>query len=168
MVQISWLALGGTAFVAALFAPRHRIAFSIARMALGLLYIAAGAVVHLVRLLGGATYSGFASSAHVPFVRNTWESLVVPNQYFFIGLLVVFEAAVGVLILGTGRLPRTGLWAALLMHVGLLAFGSIITIWSAFLLVTLALLLRAERDWPSSRAETATPAGSLLGSRTAR
>lgn len=42
MVQIAWLILGGTAFVASLFALRDRRALFVARAALGVLYLAAG------------------------------------------------------------------------------------------------------------------------------
>lgn len=78
-------------------------------------------------------------------MRDAWQALVVPNQLVFIGLLVVFEATVGLLVLSGGRRTQAGLWGALLMHIGLLPFGWIITTWSSVMLVTLSLLLRAER-----------------------
>jgi hypothetical protein len=41
--------------------------------------------------------------AHFGWVTAAWRAVVAPNQYLFIGLLVVFEAVVGVLILSGGR-----------------------------------------------------------------
>lgn len=45
MVQILWLVLGGTAFVAALFAGCRRRAMYVARAALGAPYLGAGALI---------------------------------------------------------------------------------------------------------------------------
>jgi hypothetical protein len=53
MVQILWLVLGGTAFVAALFAGRRRRAVYVARAALGALYLGAGALVNAIFLATG-------------------------------------------------------------------------------------------------------------------
>lgn len=145
MQQITWLILGGTTFLAALLASRSVRALYVARAALGVLYVVAGALVHAWYLASGATYSGFADAAHLAFVRDTWESLVVPNHDVFIGLLVAFEAVVGLLILSGGRRTRLGLRGALVMHLGLLPFGWIISVWAAFMLVAIVLLLRAER-----------------------
>jgi hypothetical protein len=46
-------------------------------------------------------------------VSAAWRSVVAPNQYLFIGLLMVFEALVGVLILGGGRRTQLGLVGAI-------------------------------------------------------
>jgi hypothetical protein len=43
------------------------------------------------------------AQAHFGWVTAAWRAVVAPNQYLFIGLLVVFEAVVGVLILSGGR-----------------------------------------------------------------
>jgi hypothetical protein len=75
----------------------------------------------------GADYSNFADSAHVTFVRETWQSVLAPNQGLFITLSVTFEAVVGVLILSGGRRTGVGLWGAKPMHVGLLLFGRVLS-----------------------------------------
>ncbi len=150
MEKIAWLLLGGTALVAALRASRSLRALHVARAALGVLYIIFGALVHVVYLATGQDYSTFATAAHLGFVRDTWQSLVVPNHLLFISLLIVFEATVGILILAGGRATQLGLCAALAMHVALLLFGWIITIWSIVMLATLAVLLHAERHQPTT------------------
>jgi hypothetical protein len=157
MVQIAWLILGGTAFVASLLAGRNRRALFVARAALGILYLGAGALVHAMNLLGGVSYADFANAAHFAFVRDTWASVVVPETGLFIGLLTIFEATVGVLILTGDRWTQVGLWGALVMHVGLLAFGWVITVWSILMLVTFTLLLRAEQNPPAAPATAHWP-----------
>lgn len=145
MVQILWLVLGGTAFVAALFAGRRRRAMYVARAALGALYLGAGALVNAIFLATGVDYSDFADDAHFAYVHDTWRSVVAPNQDVFITLLVIFEVLVGALILSGGRRTQAGLWGAIAMHIGLLPFGWILTVWSVLMLTTFVLLLRAER-----------------------
>jgi hypothetical protein len=165
MVQIAWLVLGGTAFIASLYAGRDRRALYVARAALGVLYIAAGALVHAAYLIRGASYADFADSAHFAFVRDTWASVVVPETGLFIGLLTIFEATVGVLILAGGRWTQVGLWGALVMHVGLLGFGWIITVWATVMVVTITLLLRAELNPPATPATAQWPSFGHLSHR---
>ncbi|HEX6246923.1 MAG TPA: hypothetical protein VFZ64_03550 [Nocardioidaceae bacterium] len=162
MVQIAWLVLGGTALVASLFARRDRRALYLARAALGVLYIGAGALVHAVNLVRGVSYADFADAAHLAYVRDTWASVVVPETGLFIGLLTIFEATVGILILAGGRWTELGLWMALVMHVGLLVFGWVITVWSILMLVTVTLLLRAEQEPPATPATAHWPSSGHL------
>ena len=49
-------------------------------------------------LATGEDYGDFADGAYIPLVRDTWQSLVVPNHHIFISLLIAFE---------TGRLAPT-------------------------------------------------------------
>ena len=55
--------------------------------------------MHAIYLATGASYATFADAAHVAFVRTAWHSIVAPHQTIFIGLLILFEAVVGVLVL---------------------------------------------------------------------
>jgi uncharacterized membrane protein YphA (DoxX/SURF4 family) len=146
MEKIMWLVLGGTAFVAALRARRSRQARYVGRVALGVLFIAFGAAVNAIYLaMDNGYYDEFADPSPFAFVRDTWASLVLPHQGVFIGLLIVFEAAAGVLVLCGGRWTQAGLVALIGFHVGQLAFGGVLWAWAAVMLVALVLLLRAER-----------------------
>ena len=141
-----WLVLGATTFVAALRASKSRRAMYVGRVALGVLMILFGAVVNAIYLaLGSDYYVHFADASPFPFVRDTWQSLVLPNQGLFITLLILFEAAVGVLILSGGRRTQVGLIALIGFHLGQLAFGGVLWPWAIVMLVALVLLLRAER-----------------------
>src|SRR4051794_19765857 len=104
MEKIAWLVLGGVAFVAALRAAHSRRAMYIGCWALGILFIGFGAAVNAVYLAAGSGhYDDFAKPSPFKFVRNTWESLVLPHQGYFISLLIIAEATPGVLLL----IPRT-------------------------------------------------------------
>jgi hypothetical protein len=147
MEKIMWLVLGAIAFVAALQAGHSRRALYVGRWALGLLFIAFGAAVNAIYLVAGADYyQDFANPSPFPFVRDTWEALVLPNQGFFISLLIIAEATAGVLVLSGGRWTRLGLMALIGFHLGQLAFGGVLWIWAPLMLVTLVLLLRAEQQ----------------------
>ena len=147
MEKIMWLVLGGTAFGAALKAGHNRRAMYVGRWALGVLFIAFGAAVNAIYLATGTDYyEDFANQSPFPFVRDTWESLVLPNQGFFISLLIIAEATAGVLVLSGGRWTQLGLIALIGFHLGQLAFGGVLWIWAPLMLITLVLLLRAERQ----------------------
>jgi hypothetical protein len=147
MEKIMWLVLGGTAFVAALRAGHSRRAMYVGRWALGILFIVFGAGVNAIYLAAGTEYyEDFASPSPFAFVRDTWESLVLPHLGFFISLLIIAEATAGVLVLCGGRWTQAGLLALIGFHVGQLAFGGVLWTWAPLMLVTLLLLLRAERQ----------------------
>ncbi|HLL65005.1 MAG TPA: hypothetical protein VK453_04560 [Micromonosporaceae bacterium] len=145
MEKIAWLVLGAVALAAACRAGASNRALYVGRTALGALFIGAGALVNVVYLLTGADYGTFADAAHLTFVRDTWHSVVAPRQAVFIGLLIACEITIGVLILSGGRRTEVGLVGAIGMHLGLLMFGWIMTIWASVMLVAFGLLLRAQR-----------------------
>jgi hypothetical protein len=151
MEKITWLILGGATFVAALRARNSRRAMYLARVALGVLFIAFGAAVNAIYLaIGNDYYTDFADASPFPFIRDTWHSLVLPNQGLFITLLIVFEATAGVLVLIGGRRTQVGLLGLIGFHMGQLAFGGVLWPWATVMLVALVLLLRAERHPPSA------------------
>jgi hypothetical protein len=102
MEKIAWLVLTLVTLVAAIAAQRRPRALTIGRVALGIYYVFAGALVHLLYLVRGDTYASFAEAAHFSFVRNAWRAVVAPQYLFFIGLLVVFEATIRLLVLSGG------------------------------------------------------------------
>lgn len=145
MLQVIWVALGIVIFVAAVRSRNSTRAMYVGRAALATLYIGAGALVNAVFLATGSDYAEFAATSYIPFVRDTWRSLVVPNVSIFIPLLIGFETAVGALVLRGGRFTQIGLVAAIAFHAALLPFGWGSYMWSIPMIVALALLLRSER-----------------------
>lgn len=155
MEKIMWLVLGGVALVAALRAGRSRRARYLGRWALAVLFIVFGAAVNAIYLfLGTDYYADFADPSPFAFVRHTWTSLVVPNTEFFIALLIIAEATAGALILSGGRRTQIGIIALIGFHIGQLAFGGVLWIWSPLMLVALGMLLRAERQATAPPART--------------
>jgi hypothetical protein len=147
LLPILWLACGVTIVVAAALAHRNRTAYRTGILATAFLWVNAGAAVNLAFLLTGSSYSGFADGSWSGFVTDTWESLVVPNEAFFIGLLVVGEATLGLMVLVEGRVREWALRALILFNVLLVSFGWGFLVWSVPLVVALSLLLRAGRRW---------------------
>jgi hypothetical protein len=145
MEAIAWVVLGATTFIASLRAGGNARARMVARVALFLLFVFAGALVNAIYLVTGTDYADFADLSYLPFVTDTWHAVVAPNQELFIGLLVAFEAIAGTLILLGGRKTQIGLVAVIGFHVALLSFGWMFSIWSIPMLIALVLLLRAER-----------------------
>lgn len=144
MEYVLWGVLGLTTITTSLFAHRSERARLVGRWALGALFVLAGALVNAWYLLTDVDYGGFADASFIPFVRDTWQSVVAPNQTLFIWLLVAFEAVVGTLVVTGGRRTRFALIAIMGFHVALLLFGWFFWAWSLPMLGALALLLRAE------------------------
>ncbi|GAA1026424.1 hypothetical protein GCM10009557_04100 [Virgisporangium ochraceum] len=138
-----WLVCAAATVLAAVFAHRSARARYVGRAAVAVLFLVGGALLHVINLVDGDDYSGFADPAVSGWITDTWESVVVPNAVVFIGLLAVFEAAVGVLAASGGR--RT-----LIAYVAVIAFYGVLWVFGPeilFVLVMLpamALLLRAE------------------------
>jgi uncharacterized membrane protein len=154
-MQILWLACGIATIVAAVLASRSRRARRVGRAAVGVLFIVGGALLHVINLASGGDYAGFADPAHFGWVTDAWRAVVAPNQVLFIGLLVVFEATVGVLALSGGRHTRLGYLGVIGFYLALWLFGWIETVWVLIMLPPMLLLLRAER-----RAATGPPLAS--------
>jgi hypothetical protein len=167
-LYVAWAVLALTIVGCALFASRSRHAYRVAVGALATLFLVAGAAVNAAFLLTDQSYSGFADGSSWSFVTSTWESLVVPNEGFFISLLVAFEATVGVLVLLGGRPREVGLWLIAAFHVALLSFSWWFLLWSGAMVLAMVLLLRspfAHDPWPRRRGGSrhrAEPAGRVL------
>ena len=146
LVQVAWAVLGVTIIGGALLAHRSHTAYRVAIGALAVFYLAAGAAVHAWNLATEVSYSGFADWSWSSFVTDTWESLVVPHDWIFIGLLIAFEATVGLLVLIAGRPRRIALMLILAFHLALVSFGWAYLVWVVPMVAALALLLRADRQ----------------------
>jgi hypothetical protein len=118
----------------------------VGRWALGILFIVFGAGVNAIYLVTTSDYyADFADASPFGFVRDTWDSLVVPHTELFISALIAAEATAGALVLGGGRWTQVGLVALIGFHLGQLAFGGVLWIWAPLMLVALVLMLRAVR-----------------------
>jgi hypothetical protein len=130
MVQIGWLVLGATVVIAAARAGHSARAYRVAVVALAALMLLGGAAVNVWWLLRGSSYDTFADGSAFEFVRSTWGSLVLPNETFFIGLLIAFETTTGVLVLLGGRARDVGLWALVAFFVAVVSFSPWYLLWS--------------------------------------
>jgi uncharacterized membrane protein len=142
--QIVWLACGVATIIAGVLAGRSRRARYVGRAAVGGLFIVGGALLHVINLASRGDYAGFADPAHFAWVTDAWRAVVAPNQVLFIGLLVVFEATVGVLTLSGGRRTQLGYMGIIGFYLALWLFGWIETAWVVIMLPPMLLLLRAE------------------------
>lgn len=148
VLPAAWVGLGVVIVVCSLRARRSRRAYVVGVAAVSALWLVAGAGANAYFLACGETYSGFADGASTSFVRDTWESVVVPHQTWFIGVLIAFEAAAGALVLVEGRVRQTALLLLVAFNVALVSFGWGFLVWSVPMVVALTLLWRAARTWP--------------------
>jgi len=142
-LPVLWVSLGATVVGTSIAAARSHRAYVAAVLADSVLFVLAGAGANAYFLLRGDDFSGFADGASTDFVRDTWESLVVPHHHLFIGLLVLFEALVGVLVLAHGRPRQTALALQLAFTVALVSFGWTYLVWAVPIGFALVLLRRA-------------------------
>jgi uncharacterized membrane protein YphA (DoxX/SURF4 family) len=145
VVPLSWLVLATVIVVSSLRARRSRRAYQVGVVSVGVLWVVAGAAVNAWFLAGGDDYSGFADGAPLTWVRDAWESLVVPQHTLFIGLLVAFEAVAGVLMLVGGRSRQVALLLLIAFNVAVVSFGWAYLAWTVPMVLALSLLWRAGR-----------------------
>jgi hypothetical protein len=146
VLPVLWAGLGIVIVACSVPAARSRRAYVTGVAAVSVLWVVAGAGANAYLLARGGDYSGFADGASTSFVRETWESLVVPHHGLFIGLLIAFEAAAGVLVLVEGAVRQWALVLLIGFTVALVSFGWGFLIWSVPMVVALSLLWRAGRN----------------------
>jgi hypothetical protein len=152
-----WVVCGIATIVAGLLATRSRRWMYVGRGAVGVLFLIGGALLHAINIATDGDYTDFADPAHFGWVTDAWRAVVPPNQDLLIGLLALFEATVGVLILSGKRRTQLGYAGVIAFYVALWMFGWFETIWVILMLPPTALLLRAERRAEAS-AEPESPA----------
>jgi len=145
LLPVMWTTLGLTIVLTSLRARRSSRAFAIGIAAVSILWVVAGAAANAAMLIDGTTYTGFAKGSPVPFVRDTWESLVVPHHHVFIGFLIAGEALAGLAVLVPGRAREVALLALVAFNATLTVFAWAFAIWTVPLVLSLWLLYRAER-----------------------
>lgn len=153
-----WVGLGTVIVVASLRAGRSRRAYRVGVAAVSTLWVVAGAVANGFFLARGDDFSGFADGASTSFVRDAWESVVVPDHTIFIGLLIAFEAVVGLLVLVEGRVRQAALLLLVAFNVALVSFGWGFLVWSVPMVLALSFLWRAGRPSRSGDSRVHEPA----------
>jgi hypothetical protein len=157
--EIVFFALAIPAFIADVLAGVSDRARRIGRINTGLLMLLGGAAVNAISLAVGVDYTDFADDAKFSWVTDAWRAVVPAHDVLLIGLLVAFEATVGVMILFGGRLAQVGLVGAIAFHVCLALFFSwFFTVYGLAMLLPLVMLLRAERRAAAARAHPPTAA----------
>jgi hypothetical protein len=61
-------------------------------------------------------YRSFGRTALLPFVRDLWQTLIMPNVVFFVLSLALFELLVGFLLIGKGRPVKCGFVLSILFN----------------------------------------------------
>jgi hypothetical protein len=143
--QILWTACGLVTIVAALLAGRSAMWRQIGRVATGVLFLIGGALMHVVNLATGGDYATFADPALFQWVTDSWRTVVGPNQLLFIGLLIAFEATIGLLVFSGGRRTQLGYYGIIAFYLALWIFGPMELVFVLLMLVPMVLLLRAEQ-----------------------
>lgn len=151
LLPVTWAALGTTIVVCGLRAGRSDRALTLGIAAVSVLWLLGGAAANAAMLVDGTTYTGFADGSPIPFVTDTWESLVVPHHHVFIGLLIAGEALAGALVLVPGRVRAIALLALVAFNATLVVFGWGFAIWAVPVVAGLVLLHRARRSTPRRR-----------------
>jgi hypothetical protein len=155
LLPVAWGVLGTTVVVCGLRAHASRRAFVVGICAASVLWVLAGAGANAAMLVDGSTYTGFADGSPIPFVTDTWESLVVPHHHVFIGALIAGEALAGLLVLVPGRPREVALLALVGFNATLVVFGWWFAVWAVPLVTALVLLYRAVRVTPLRRLPSA-------------
>jgi len=97
----------------------------------------AGAATHIILVTTKpSSYGSFADGSWWPFIAHAWRSVLLPNVRFLIPLLVLFEAAAGLLILSRAY-RRIGIGAAIAFNAALILFGWGFCLWSVPVIVLL-------------------------------
>ena len=91
------------------------------RAFIGVAYLVA-AGFNLFFTLPEGDLSWFADAAWFPFLADFVREIVAPNHVLFMGLVVVFEIAVGLAILSRGRYVDVGVTASVLWVLFLIPF----------------------------------------------
>lgn len=156
--QSIWVVCGIATLGAALLAGRSSRARLAGRSAVGVLFTVGGALLHVVNLSTDVSYAEFADPALFGWVTDAWHAVVAPHQVLFIGLLVLFEATAGILVLSGGRRTQFGYAAVIGFYLALWLFGWIETVWGLLMLPAMVALLRAE----TTASRLGSPAASEL------
>lgn len=96
----------------------------IAQIVFGILYLG-GALANIILavLNSPQSYHIFADEALIPFYREAWATLIIPNMVLFISLLVAYEIKLGLLFLTGRRFLKVALAGGALFCLGTVPFS---------------------------------------------
>ena len=96
---------------------------NLSRKFFGVIYLI-GAVANIAMIIfQPEIYREFANQALIPFYRNAWNSIVIPNLYVFVSLTIIFEVGLGLLFLRGRRFLGLAYLISLGFNIGLIPFG---------------------------------------------
>lgn len=103
-----------------------------------------GALFNAIQLAQGNDYATFADPSPFSWITRTWRAVIPENHVVLIGLLVIFEATAGVLLLAGERTARLGYPAVITFHLLLWLFGWFEIVYCLLMLPALIMLWRAD------------------------
>jgi hypothetical protein len=125
-------------------APRS--AANVGRVLWGVFFVGSSVFNAAVTLPNPGFYRDFADLTFLPFYRSLLLQVALPNATLISALVVVFEFAVGVMILSTARAVRWGLICSGLWCLFVWPTMGWYTLWSPVLMAIPWLLMRREYD----------------------
>ena len=97
---------------------------NLARIVFGILYLGGAlANITLTVLNSPQSYHSFADATLIPFYREAWAALVIPNMTLFISLLIIYEITLGLLFLTKRRFLRIALVGGTIFCLGTVPFS---------------------------------------------
>jgi hypothetical protein len=118
----------------------------VVRKVVGGLYLTTAGINAGLVIADPSVYEHFAGESFLPFVRRTWEDVVMAEPTSWILLLTAGELLLGILLLLGGRAARIGWVGVVVFHVLLMLFGLGFWLWCVPVLAVLVPAARA--DWP--------------------
>jgi hypothetical protein len=107
-------------------------------------------------------YVDYASGALIPLYRSVTQTVVAWNPRLFGLLLMLFEVAMGLLILHKGRAVKVGLWGTIAFLVGIAPLSTLQFPWLGLIFGQGYLLTKdfdhSALDWQRRGAATKSPA----------
>ena len=102
--------------------PIGRKAWNAWRATVGLAYLAAAVFNTVYTLPRSDELDGYADGAWFGFLEDFMREVFMPNGTAFMGAVIIFEIAVGILVLSSGRSVDVGVTASVLWVIAVLPF----------------------------------------------
>ncbi len=144
-LAIGWALTGLVIVVAGLSAGHSRLALKIGLGATCFAMAGLGAVGNAVLVATDFDFTGPANASYSATVRDGLGTTGSAQVSLLVALLIAIQASAGLVILFGGRWVEVGLATAVVLQVGLLAFGWWYFLTSPIMITALALLWRAHR-----------------------